>query len=317
MGFVDSLGRSLGAPGPQLLLGTVVRVDTATGVLTVSVGGVEYTDLLVADAGLSPTTGDPVLLLRQGDMTVILGLLTAWLPPYGTVTATGATTCTVDVPGYGTIALPFLVSYSSRSVGDVVDIKWHGSTGRGVITGELSASPTSPTSAASVTPPPQTPTYGTTTFVARSAGTYRSGTWRTDANGDVIQGTAPGYAGLNEGAWFYHGAIRSTLAGATVTGARIYLGRTSGGVYAAQNCHIYRVANNSRPSGALTFGTSGGSIAIPVNTAGWYVLPSPIAQELVDSGGSIGIKAPSGPYMRMYGLSKSRSAGAVRIGWKR
>jgi len=185
------------------------------------------------------------------------------------------------------------------------------------VLGELSTSPTSPTLPAPAPPPPPPPaTAGVNTFPALSVGTYRSG-WRTDDNGDVIQGTAPGFSGLNEGAWFYHGQIRNTLGGATVTGAEIFLGRTSGGVFAAQACHMYRVTNDSRPGGALTFGSGPHDASLPVNTSGWFTFSTSIAQELVDSGGSVGIKAPSGPYMRMFGLSKSGSAGALRIYWRR
>lgn len=300
-----------------MLLGTVVGVNVTTGTLTVNVGGVEYDDLLVADAGLSPTNGDPVLLLRQGDMTVVIGLLSRWLPPHGTVAATGASTLTVTVPGVGNVALPYLASYAAPAISDAVDIRWGGTTGRGLVIGELSTSPTSPTAPAPAPPPPPpAPSTGTTTFPARSVGTYRSG-WRTDDNGDVIQGTAPGYAGINSGAWFYHGQIRSTLSGATVTGAQIYMGRTSGGTYAAQPCHLQRVTDNVRPAGALTFTGGVDDVDLAVNQTGWFSISTAMVQALIDSGGSIGIQAPAGPYMRMYGLSKSGSAGALRITWER
>lgn len=319
MGFAEQVARTLPSSTPEIVSGTVVGADVATGDLTVNVGGVWHAGLQVADAAFSPTTGDPVLLLRQGDWMVVIGAVTPWLPPHGTVTATGASTLTVSVPGHGSVSLPYVSSaYASPTVGDVVGILWHSTSRRGVIIGELSTTPTSPThETPTPNPPPAPPQTGTTTFPARSVGTYRSGKWRTDANGDVIQGTAPGFPGANEGAWFYHGAPRSTLAGATVTGARIYLGRTSGGVYAAQACHLQRVTNNSRPSGALTFSGAVDDVSLAVGQSGWFTISTAIAQALVTSGGSIGIRAPSGPYMRMYGLSKSGSAGALRLTWKR
>lgn len=318
MSFASNVSRTIPSGGGELVLGTVVGADVTSGTLTVNVGGLHYADLQVADAACSPTAGDPVLLLRQGDWMVIVGAVTAWLPPHGTITSTGGSTLGVSVPGHGTVSLPYLASYASPTIGDAVAIAWHGTSRRGVIVGELSTSPTSPTGdVPTPAPPPPAPKTGTTTFPARSVGTYRSGQWRTDANGDVIQGTAPGYPGENEGAWFYHGAVRATLKGATVTSARIYLGRTSGGVYAAQNCRLHRVTNNSRPAGALTFSGSTDLIGVAVGQAGWFTISTSIVQSLVDSGGSIGIRAPSGPYMRMYGLSKSGSAGALRISWKR
>ena len=318
MGFAQDVARVLPGSAPHMLMGTVVSGAVTTGTLTVNVGGIDYTDLLIADAGCSLDAGDSVVLLRQGDWMVVVGAVTPWLPPHGTVTAVGATTVTVTVPGHGSVTLPFLVSYATPTIGDVVSIAWYGTARRGVVMGELSTSPAAAEEPApKPTPPLPQPRTGTTTFPARSVGTYRSGQWRTDANGDVIQGTAPGYPGANEGAWFYHGAIKQTLAGATVTSARIYLGRTSGGVYAAQACHLQRVTNNVRPSGALTFSGSVDDVSLAVGQTGWFTISTAIVQALVTSGGSIGIRAPSGPYMRMFGLSKSSSAGALRISWKR
>lgn len=318
MGFAQDVGRSLPGPGPEMLTGTVVSGDVTTGTLTVNVGGIDYTDLFIVDAGCSLDAGDSVVLLRQGDWMVVVGAVTGWLPPHGTVTAVGATTVTVTVPGNGSVTMPFLTSYTSPTVGDVVSISWHGTVRRGVVRGKLSTSPTTAEKPApKPNPPLPQPRTGTTTFPARSAGTYRSGTWRPDANGDVIQGTAPGYPGANEGAWFYHGAIKQTLAGATVTAASIYLGRTSGGVYAGQACHLQRVTNNTRPGGALSFTGAVDDVSLAVGQTGWFSISTAIVQALVTSGGSIGIQAPSGPYMRMYGLSKSSSAGALRISWRR
>lgn len=315
--LADEIFRQL-PPGARLELGTVVEVDVTAGTVTVNVGGVDHGDRMSVSPGWWPAQGDGVLVARQGQNLYILGSVYRPLPPFGTVVSTAATTVGVSVPGVGEVSLPFAVSYTPRTVGDVVAIVWGGSPGSGYVVGELSTSPSSPTlPAPAPPPPPPSPTTGTTTFTARSAGTYRSGEWRTDANGDVIQGSAPGYSGDNEGAWFYHGAPKSTLVGAKVTKAEIWLGRTSGGVYAAQACHLYRVTNNSRPAGALTFGSGPHDALLAVGQTGWFTLSTTIAQQIVDSGGSVGIKAPSGPYMRMFGLSKSGSAGALRITWRR
>jgi hypothetical protein len=317
VGLADEFARATAGGGCELLMGTVVTVDTATGALVVNIGGNTHAAALIADGGFAPYPGAGCAVLRQGQVLVVIGLLHRYLPPYGTVAATGAQTLTVTVPGVGNLALPYLGSYASPTVGDLVSIMWGGSASTGVVVGELSTSPTSPTKPPPAPPPPPPPPItGVTTFPALSVGTYRSG-WRTDDNGDVIQGTAPGYSGINEGAWFYHGTVHATLSGATVTAAEIYLGRTSGGTYAAQNCHLYRVANDTRPAGALSFGSGPFDAPVAVGQEGWFTFSTSIAQELVTSGGSVGIKAPSGPYMRMYGLSKSGSAGALRITWSR
>jgi hypothetical protein len=317
MGFAQDVGRSLPGAGARMVIGTVVSGNAGTGTLTVNVGGTDYTDLFITDSGLAVDAGDSVVVMRQDDWMVVVGAVTQWLPPHGTVTGSTATAVTVSVPGHGSVTLPFLASYSPTN-GDVVAIMWHGTTRHGVVVGKLSTSPTTQeVPAPKPNPPLPQPRTGTTTFPARSVGTYRSGTWRTDANGDVIQGTAPGYPGANEGAWFYHGAIKQTLSGATVTAASIYLGRTSGGVYAGQACHLQRVTNNTRPGGALTFSGAVDDVSLAVGQTGWFSISTAIVQALVTSGGSIGIRAPSGPYMRMYGLSKSSSAGALRISWRR
>lgn len=317
MSLASAMGDALGPERARLDFGTVVAVNASTGAVTVNVGGVDQSVLWVADAGWSPSQGDGVAVLRQGQELIVIGTRTRHLPPYGTVTSTASsTTVTVTVPGAGSMALPFVTSYTPRTVGDVVRVAWSGGSGTGVVMGKLSTAPITPTEPAPAPkPPPPAPTTGVRTFPARSAGTYRSGVWRGDANGNVIQGTYSGYPGANSGAWFYHGQPQATLAGATVAKAEIWLGRTSGGVYAAQDCHLQRVTNDVRPGGALTFTGGVDNVPLKVGQTGWFTISTAMVQAIVDSGGSIGIQ--NDPYLRMFGIKQDPRAGTLRITWRR
>lgn len=301
-----------GGSDVQVLFGVVTDVSSLTGAVSVSIGGTTAKNVLSV-TGYIPNRGDPVAVLRTGQQLLLLGGTGFPLPPVGVVTTVPVGSPTITVTAAGT-AYPvrFLSTYTPVAA-DQVYIHWPGTDASGLVLGKVgtTAAPPAPTAPP---PPPGAGSTGTTTFAATGVGTYRSG-WRTDDNGDVIQGVAPGYAGNNEGAWFYSGHVRGTLAGATVTGAEIWLGRTSGGVFGSQTANLYRVTNDTRPTGALTFSGGSTGVGLAVGQSGWVSLPTSLAQSLVDSGGSIGIKGS--PYMRLYGLSQSGSAGALRISWRR
>ena len=301
---------------PNARVGQVTGIDASTGAVTVSVQGNDRTDYLYAASPLA--VGDTVNILDD----VVLGPVVAKAPPIqGTVASVPTNSAAIIVTtSTGTVSAFFLAAYTP-TVGDVVYLDWLGTQpiaiGKAGKTGTPPApDPVSPP--APKPPPPQPPQLGSTTFAASSCGTYRVGDgWRDDANGDVIQGTSDGYPGLNSGAWFYGGRVKATLSGATVTGAQIWLGRTSGGTYAAQPVHVQRVGHDARPAGTLSFTGSATDVAVAVGQTGWFTIPASLAQSLVDSGGSIGIQAASGPYARMFGLSKSGQAGALKISWRR
>lgn len=312
MGLAEEI-TARSAASLDLVMGTVSGVDTTSGIVTVNVGGVDIDGVLFANQGYSPYVGDGVSLLRQGNRLVALGANSVPLSPIGVVTTVpgGSPTIIVTVSGHQ-YSLPFINSYSP-TVADRVYISWPGTSRAGVVLGKIGVTTPAP-EPPPPPPPPTTPTFGTTTFAATGAGTWRSG-WRTDANDNVIQGTAPGFPGANEGAWFYSGLIANSLAGATVTGMQIYLGRTSGGVFAAQTCHLYRVGDDTQPGGALSFGSGPYDVDLAVGQEGWFGVSTVLGQQLVDSGGSVGITGT--PYMRMFGLSQSGSAGALSISWRR
>lgn len=313
MGLAEEIARGSGG-GVEVLYGTIASVQDTS--VTVYVGGNLVADCLLAAPGYLPLPDDPVVVLRHGSRITVLSAIVPPYPPRGTVQAlpdVSTDLVNVTVAGFGNVRLPFMGNYTP-AVSDLVQILWRGTLQSGLILGEVGDAdvvlpPSSPPTA-----PPSGPSSGTTTFTATGVGTYRSG-WRNDDNGDVIQGTAPGYPGANEGAWFYSGHIRGTLGGATVTGAEIWLGRGEGGVFASQTANLQRVAHDTRPGGAMTFTGSVTGVGLAVGQSGWLAIPTALAQSLVDSGGSIGVKGS--PYMRLHGLSRSGSAGALRISWRR
>lgn len=311
---MDLAGQIAGGGGSdvQLTTGIVTEVSGLLGHVSVSIGGRVIEDVLTV-TGYSPNRGDPVAVLRTPQLLLVLGGTGLPLPPVGVVTTVPVGSPTITVTAAGTAYPVRFVQTYTPTVADQVYILWPGTDASGLVLGKVGT--TSPPPAPTAPPPPPGGgSTGTTTFTATGVGTYRSG-WRSDDNGDVIQGTAPTYPGANEGAWFYSGQPRGTLAGATVTAAEIWLGRADGGVFASQTANLQRVGNDTRPGGALTFTGSATGVGLAVGQTGWFSIPTSLAQSLVDSGGSIGIR--NSPYMRMYGLSKSGSAGALRISWRR
>ena len=65
----------------------------------------------------------------------------------------------------------------------------------------------------------------------------------------------------------------------------------------------------------MTFTGSATGASVAVGQTGWFGIPASMGQDLVNNGGSLGIR--NSPYMRMYGLSKSGMAGALRLYWRR
>lgn len=303
-----------------VLIGTVYSVDTAGNVI-VLVGGMQQVAFLIVYVPLQQ--GDNVLVLRQDGHLFIVGPLSGLgLPITGTVTAVPADSDTITVTtSIGDVDCVFPDAYAPTAA-DAVVLWWAGTTPVAMkqgVTGTPAPKP-KPPPPIPVPGPPSKPKSGTTTFQASSNGTFRAGQgWQDDAvtNGNVMAGEFGGF-GLNDGAWFYNGRIHSSLAGCTVTKAQIFLGRASGGAFAAQTVHLYRVSNNTRPSGDLTFdGSNTHDVSLAVNKSGWFTLPNSMVQAVVDSGGSIGIEAPSGPYVRMWGLKQSGQAGALKITWRK
>lgn len=307
--------------GVRLLAGQVLAVDgTGLGV-TCNVAGVTITG--VRPGNETVQAGDAVLILASGGVYYISEIIAPTNRPItGTVSAVPAGSASITVStGAGSVVAGWLAQYTPV-VGDSVWIAWLGSTP--VVMGKQgNTAPLPPPTPPTPPPPPppsttSTTTTGTTTFTASSSGTYRDGEWMDDSitNGNVMQGDY-GY-GMNSGAWFYGGRIASSLSGAVVTAASIWLRRTSGGVYAAQSVHLCRVTQDSQPGGALTVDTGNEyeGVSLAVGESGWYPIPVGLVQALVDSGGSVGVR-PLNPYLRLYGVPNSGQAGALKITWSR
>lgn len=313
MGLAQDIADRGGAD-VEVLYGTIAAVISGTTV-SVYVGGNLHTGKLLAAPGYLAMVGDPVVVLRQGQRLTVLGAVSPPLPATGVVTAVPgitATTITVTVDGVGSLNLPYLAGYSP-TVTDQVAILWRGGAQSGLVLDEVGNALKLPPPPPPPPAPPPAPITGATTFTAVDVGSHRDGEWRTDANGDVIQGTFAPF-GANVGVWFYGGQPKATLAGVTVTAAEIWLGRTAGGTFGSQNCHLYRVTDDYR-GGAPTFGAGPYDIGLTVGQEAWFPMSTSIAQAIVTSGGSVGISGS--PYMRMYGLLKSGQAGSIRIYWRR
>lgn len=311
---------ALAQPGVILTTGQVVAVD-GSGNVTVNVAGAQLGGLLLPGTPLA--VNDNVLILQQSGLYAIVCLLASVTQPsVGVVASVPSSSSVIIVTANGGALSCGWVAAYTPVVADAVWIAWLGSTP--IVVGKQGKTGTPPPPQIAAPPPPTPPpppppkiSTGTSTFRATSNGTYRGG-WLDDSitNGNVMQGDYG--SGANDGAWFYSGQIHSSLAGATVTGARIWLGRDYGGTYATQTVHLSRVTNNTRPSGALSFdsGHATDSISLAVGQSGWFTLPTVIAQSLVDSSGSLGVTS-SNPYVRLFGLKQSGGAGAVQITWRR
>ena len=169
-------------------------------------------------------------------------------------------------------------------------------------------------------PPDPKPAVVTGTLVVSPVETrsYRpSYGWRTD-NTDVYQGQYGGW-GNHTGTVFYGSKPRS-LAGATVTDAKIRVKRLSAGAYSAQSTTMRLVTQATRPGGAptLTSSTSGPSLAVG-STANAFDVPTAWAQAMVNgtAGGLAFYDSGGSPYVRLAGRSSWSAAFTLTISWRR
>lgn len=162
-------------------------------------------------------------------------------------------------------------------------------------------------------PPPAPPQTGTSAFSPIDSATWRDGKWRTDTP-VVAQGTYPGY-GANSGSYFYGSGPASTLAGATVTGCRVFLVRESGGVFAAQQINLHLHSSPTRPGADVTR-THGPltTISLPRGGSGWFDLGAGWGAAL--AAGS-GLSITGNPYVNLAGYTQHAMAGQIHIDWQR
>ena len=169
-------------------------------------------------------------------------------------------------------------------------------------------------------PPEPKPTVTTGSLVVSPVETrsYRASYgWRTD-NTDMYQGQYGGW-GNHTGCAFYGSKPRS-LAGATVTDARIRVRRLTAGTYAAQATTMRLVTQSTRPAGSPTLGssTSGPSLAVGA-TNNSFDVPSSWVQAMVDgtAGGLAIYDADGSPYVRLAGRGSWSPAWTLTITWRR
>jgi hypothetical protein len=164
------------------------------------------------------------------------------------------------------------------------------------------------------TPKPTVKT-GRLTVAPVETRTYRDGKWRTDTD-DVLQGSYGGY-GNSTGVAFY-GSLPRTLAGKTVTAARIRVRRERAGDFAKQTSTLRLGTQRTRPAGNVTLGasTSGPRLAVG-ETNDSFAIPNSWAQAMVDgTAGSLAVFTSSGaPYMRFAGKSSYGPAWTMTIYW--
>lgn len=170
-------------------------------------------------------------------------------------------------------------------------------------------------------PPPPTPkpvtVTGSKTFTPVETRSRQGSKWRTD-NDDVYQGQYGGN-GNHVGCAFYGGGPRS-IAGATVTSAKVKLRRkNSGGITAAQDTTFWLVTQTKKPSGAptLTSSTDGPNLAWGQSTT--FTIPTSWAQAMVDgtAGGLAIYEADGSPYVILDGRSHYGSSFSLTINYSR
>lgn len=226
-------------------------------------------------------------------------------------TATTATTVDVNIGGQVCTQVPCLAGVDPVS-GDVALLL--ASDRRVYVIGTL-CRPLDPPDPP--TPPPQA-TTGTTVFPAVAAGTYLDLVWRTDRT-DVIQGPETDGA-MNMGVWTYAGIPAGTLAGRTVTSARVWVHRwpPAGAPVDIGLClHDQARAPSAPPPTILDTATL---VGVPPGWAGWVLLDPTWAADIIDPGSpvqGIGVHtADPADYAALASTYTDAQSGALSITWE-
>jgi hypothetical protein len=224
----------------------------------------------------------------------------------GTVTVdTGGTVTTMQAPRDLTLAADDPVIFQR------VGSKWYVVQRYG--TGAAAAQPDNPT------PPPPKPSSvsGTRTFTPVETRSRQGSKWRTD-NDDVYQGEYGGN-GVHVGCAFYGNGPRS-LAGSTVTSAKVKLRRRSaGGAASAQDTTFRLVTQKTRPSGAPTLDDTTDGPNLRWGEATTFTIPTAWAQEMVDgtAGGLAIYEADGSPYVILDGRGRYSASFSLTIAYTR
>ena len=169
--------------------------------------------------------GDRVKLQRFGSDLVIMAALTP-RPQFGTVVSvnTGTRTAIISTAS-AQWSLQWAVQYvgAAPTVADRVSMYW-GPEG-GVILGSVSTTVTPPASTDPGAPAAPPSTGGTLTVIASQAGTYRSGTRRTDVGTRLYQGHWTTGSSADNLGIFCYGDVFGGLSGKTIASSKITVTR--------------------------------------------------------------------------------------------
>lgn len=168
--------------------------------------------------------------------------------------------------------------------------------------------------------PNVSPPQGSLTVLPVYASTYQTAlaAWRADEQ-IIVQGIGTAAYGNQEGAAFYGDKPRS-LAGATVTAARLETIFRTNGPSGSTGCTLWLVTESTRPAGAptRTLSTAGPNTDLfegPVS----FTIPTAWAQSIVDgTAGGIGVADADGsPYCVFSGRGARSTAFSLVIDWRR
>lgn len=280
-------------PSIRVPIGTFVSAN-ADGTVNVDFGNGPVVAL--TSSAVQPLPGDPVRCLQTDDATVMLGVAQQ-RSPYGQVTATGAVLLTVTT-SLGSKQLPFLPSYTPRTVGDVVLIDW---SGNGVVLGPPTQVPTG-----TYTPATPIVSGGPTTsrFKARLSGNYYTlgSSW---AAGDDVW-----CSDNNLGCWFYGSSIDDTIPdGATIESVRVKVNEFFNQF--PTSLATIGVHNLTSKTGAPTI-----TSAVTVSAgSGWKDLPNSFGNSL-KTGAKKGLGTNTGGYHKFRGRSSDSDSGLLEIIWR-
>lgn len=277
--------RSLAELGPtEMIVGTFVTTN-ADGTVQIDFGQGEVT--VLSAINYQPLPGIAVRCLRYKGGAILLGESNP-IAILGTVTATGTPLLTVETSA-GEKQLPYLVSYTPRTIGDIVVIFG------GYVLGEPSAA-----LGANYTPETPAASSYSVDFRADDSGSYFGSSWWTN---DVRCSDG------NIGAWFYGSTIANTIPdAATITRVQIYI-----------NEYYNQFPSSLATIGLHTLETKSGAPTVTDTVtisagSGWKDLPASFGDAL-KTGAKKGAGTNEGGFHKFRSRAADADSGLLRIDW--
>jgi hypothetical protein len=245
--------------------------------------------------GAVPLPGLPVWVEAQNGRHVCTGV-SAQISPYGTVLTSTSSLVKVTADSGQKLELPYMAGLT-LTAGNRVAID----TASYVVTGVLSADPTSPEDPGSGGPAGQV--FTSLLVQAADSGTSNGGGyWQSNVNSDSAAG----------GAWFYGGGLQSALVGVTeFTAIEVYLPL----IYNRFNSPIIRLhgAPTKPGTGLPGYGDShsvGGA-------SGWVSIPTGWGAFMRDNPAGVGFAPVVGVMASWRGKASDALSGAIRFSGRR